>query len=498
MKFSTDKITKKEIIFSIIFFTCVIFGVLLGFGTITSGLHMVDDHEFWRFNVYLDEGQNLVDMIRERLKGDMSWRFRPLYYPIRLIVSAVFGTNLVLMSTLKGIETVFACVVVYFVARKLKCTPVYSVLTTFFVLAGSQSSIWWKLGPQELTCTWMFGLGILFLLIWRDNKKNIFNILSIIFVFIATLYKESYVALIPAVMLVYIYFEMEGKQVTWKNFWMAVKNNLVSEIALGLIILFDAYMILFVVGAGNVSYISADDSTTLWFYIKMFLNNFRLHLRVGQQGFYVIALVIIFRKELKCLISKLKWQFLLACVMVLPQFILYAKSGLEERYVVPWIYGVAYFFCAVLSKSELIKGQKRRLFNIALAVLTTVNFLLVFYEAAYFTYRGKGIAEMFDAVCEIATEDTKILSAYFPYDESETTCAIYLQSRGLTSVYAYRDGIGTDWWRVGEGTTISPEEADIILTYNYNDRHFVSEPDLDLSNYDITIFNTMRMAVKKE
>ena len=299
MKFERDKITRKEIICSIIFFTCIIFGILLGFGTITSGLHMVDDHEFWRFNVYLDEGQNLMDMIRERLKGDMSWRFRPLYYPIRLIVSAIFGTNLVLMSVLKGLETVFACVIIYFIARKLKCTPVYSILTVFFVLAGSQSSIWWKLGPQELTCTWMFGLGILFLLIWRENKKAVFNVLSIFFVFIATLYKESYVALIPTVMLIYIYFDMDGKQITWKNYWNAVRNNIGSVIALALIILFEAYMILFVVGAGNVSYISADDTTTLWFYVKMFLNNFRLHLRVGQQGFYVIALIIIFRKELK-------------------------------------------------------------------------------------------------------------------------------------------------------------------------------------------------------
>ena len=382
MGYSREKITKKEIIFSIIFFTCIIFGILLGFGTITSGLHMVDDHEFWRFNVYLDEGQNLVDMIEERLEGDMSWRFRPLYYPIRLIVSAVFGTNLVFMSILKGIETVFACIVVYFIARKLNCTPGYSILTTFFVLAGSQSSIWWKLGPQELTCTWMFGLGILFLLIWHENRKNIYNFFSIFFILISTLYKESYLALIPAIMLIYIYFDMEGKTVTWENFWKAVRSNIVSEIALGIIVFIEAYMILFVVGAGNVSYISADDSTTLWFYIKMFLNNFRLHLRVGQQGFYVIALLIIFRQELKKLLFELKWQLLLACVMVLPQFILYAKSGLEERYVVPWIYGVAYFFCAVLSKSELIKGQKRRLFNIALGIFTAVNFLLVFYEAA--------------------------------------------------------------------------------------------------------------------
>ena len=33
--------------------------------------------------------------------------------------------------------------------------------------------------------------------------------------------------------------------------------------------------------------------------------------------------------------------------------------------------------------------------------------------------------------------------------------------------------------------------------YNYDDRHFITEPDLDFSDFDITVYNTVRMAVRK-
>ncbi|MGN0307987.1 MAG: hypothetical protein ACI4DN_07205, partial [Lachnospiraceae bacterium] len=375
---------RKEIIIILFFFTIIVFGILLFCGTLTSGIHLVDDHEFWQFSRDIQrEDFKIIDYMISRIQSDFTWRFRPLYYPARIMLTAVFGTNLFAMSVLKGIEIVLACVFIYFIARKLNCTIFYSVITVFMVLVGPQAAVWWKLGPQESTGTWIFALGILCLFKWEETRKIRYNVMALLLIIITSLYKESFIALIPPVMLIYVYFSMKGKQINGRNLWIAIKENLPSELVLGLVLIIEAYVILFMVGINEVEYIGVNPDLGAWFYIKVFLNNFRLYLRVGQYGAFVLALLILFRKKIADILKETKWQFLLACLMVLPQFFLYVKTGLEERYVIPWIYGVAFFFIIVLSQSRYVEGKKRKAYNFLLLLLLLFNFGMTLYEGLY-------------------------------------------------------------------------------------------------------------------
>ena len=50
------KIDRKETIHILILFSFIVYGILGVCGTLTSGIHLVDDHEFWDFSYKLNTG----------------------------------------------------------------------------------------------------------------------------------------------------------------------------------------------------------------------------------------------------------------------------------------------------------------------------------------------------------------------------------------------------------------------------------------------------------
>ena len=72
---------KKEALLVWGFFAVLVFGVVLGMGTLTSGFHLVDD---WEFAKYVDwmtlENRSLWSCLKEAVGYDLTMRFRPLYY----------------------------------------------------------------------------------------------------------------------------------------------------------------------------------------------------------------------------------------------------------------------------------------------------------------------------------------------------------------------------------------------------------------------------------
>lgn len=143
---------KNEYLLVSLFFALMVFSLLLSTGTITSGWHMVDDHEFLEYQIELSRSEGTVfTCIQKALEEDIGSRFRPLYYIFRVILTTFFGSNLVVWSIFKAIEIVISFIFLYLCARTLKCTVFYSIIFTMVVMVGPQSVVWWKLGPQEST-----------------------------------------------------------------------------------------------------------------------------------------------------------------------------------------------------------------------------------------------------------------------------------------------------------------------------------------------------------
>lgn len=108
----------QEAVLVIILSSLLVFLVTIGLGTITSGYHLVDDHEFLEYFYNMKfEGKSVLGLIKAWIVKDLSWRYEPLYYMNRILSCAVFGINLTGYSVLKSLEIIISCIFLYYCGR---------------------------------------------------------------------------------------------------------------------------------------------------------------------------------------------------------------------------------------------------------------------------------------------------------------------------------------------------------------------------------------------
>ncbi len=277
---------KREAVLVWALFAALVFGLLIVTGTLTSGFHLVDD---WEFAKYVDwmtlEGYSLWDCLREAVGFDLTLRFRPLYYINRVLTAYVFGINLTAMSVVKAFEIVAALAALYYCARQMKCNMVYAALFSLTVMVGYQSAVWWKLGPQESYDIMMFAAGFYFLLKWLSTEKRRYAVISVGAFFFMSIYKEPFILLLLFVGLYILYDGMRGKSVTIPNLWEAIRRRLLYLLAIGVMFAAEMFLLLFVIGTNNYSYVGLDESVPLDQYVQVWRsaagNNLKWYVRFG-------------------------------------------------------------------------------------------------------------------------------------------------------------------------------------------------------------------------
>ena len=112
------------------FFSVLVFGLLMITGTLFSGVHFVDDHEMMRFVNHIEK-EGVWSCINYEVHRDLTMRFRPLYYFVRVCLVILFGYNYLAWGVFTACTITVALVMSYFCARKLGCNIIHSV---FFAL----------------------------------------------------------------------------------------------------------------------------------------------------------------------------------------------------------------------------------------------------------------------------------------------------------------------------------------------------------------------------
>lgn len=493
----TDK--KREAIAVWALFVVLVFGVVGLMGTLTSGFHLVDD---WEFAKYVDwmtlEGKSLWDCLREAVGFDLTLRFRPLYYINRVLAAYVFGINLTAMSVVKAAEIVVALVALYYCARQMKCNMVYAALFSLTVMVGYQSAVWWKLGPQESFDIMMFAVGFFFLLKWLSTDQRRYAVVSAIAFFLMSIYKEPFILLLPFVGLYVLYAEMQGRRVTVLELWNAVRRRFPYLFAIGILFAAELFLLVFVIGTNNYSYVGLDESMTLDAYAQVWSrtagDNMKWYLRFGV----LMGLILLTYWEH---VKKLGWEILLAAAVILPQCITYSKTGLEERYLLPAVLGYAFFFVAVGCRFRPLSGKRRIAYMLCLLLMLAAHGRVVLREAQYFTYRGESVQTMLDTTLTLAGgTDKKVLSCFYPNLEANRTMYYWLRLHGYDEVFYWeedRKWIGRSFGP-REDETASFDEIDVIVMYNEEDRHWCYTPSLDLSDFAEQKCGTVTMYVRNQ
>ena len=480
------------------FFSVLVFGVVLGMGTPTSGFHLVDD---WEFAKYVDwmtlEGRSVADCLREAVGYDLTMRFRPLYYINRVLMAAVFGVNLTAMSVIKAAEIVAAFVLLYYCARRMRCNMVYAALFSLTVLTGYQSAVWWKLGPQESYDIMMFALGFWLMLKWLRTGRRWYATASVGAFFLMSIYKEPFILLLPFVGLYVLYEEMTGKKVTLSALWAAVRRRIPFLMALGLMFAAEMFLIVFVIGTNNYSYVGLDESVTLEQYAQAWALAAHTDLKwYVRFGWLFILLFLTYWEHVK----KLGWEILLALSIILPQCVSYSKTAMTERYLLPAVLGFAFFFVIVGCNFRPLSGKRRIAYVLCLFLMLAAHGRVVLREAAYFTYRGESIRTMMDSTLALVKgTDKKVLSCFAPNLEGNRTMYYWFRLQGYDEVFYWEEEEKKINRSFGprEDEQAAFEEIDVIVMYNRDDRHWCYEPSLDLSGFTEKVCGTITMYVRE-
>lgn len=480
---------KYEYLLSGAFFTALVFGMLIILGTINSGYHLIDDHEFYRYRETISES-GLWDAIRINIKGDLVIRFRPLYIVLRTIGVAIFGTDTILWSICKAIEIIAALQFFYIFARK-EMNAFFSAVFAVLIMWGSQSEIWWRLGPQESFGMLLFAAALLSTYCLKEKNVWYNKLLFVLLIILLSLQKESFWVSVPWFAL--LLFAYECKEYDDKNFLFFIKNFIKRHFAeiLSIIIVFaiDMYMILFVVGTDKVSYAGYSSDLNWKFYVFQTLQNL-----IGECAPYLLSLVIVI------LISYIGYQKGLldrscilqlgACLyLFLAELVIYAKSGMESRYLLPWSVSILYVIF-ILGYRFWTENPRMK---VTMGSLSVVLILLlgkeIIPEGIQFAEKGRNLQACVDYVIGNTSETDKIV-AISRDKEIDYAFGMLMQHQyqylSFSEIEAYESDLS------------QLQEADILFGKTGQIYYRLSEEaGLSLDNYDFYETKYYEVALKR-
>lgn len=483
----------------------MVFGITIGMGTITCGYHMVDDHEFLEWTYQMANGESVWHIISAKLKSDFNMRYEPAYYASRILITKLMGIDLTMHSVMKALEIVFSAIFLYYCGKKMGANRIYSFLFSVVALLGYQSATWWKLGPQESQCTLFFSAGFYCMLRWLDHGKKRWGIISIVLFFIMCNFKESFILLLPFLMLYVLYHELtlDDTKLSWRKVWGGCKKRLWYLIALGIIFAALVFIIIVFVGVNDYDKVGLDASVPVDVYVEALRNALSGDLKWFKRFGILFGLILLtYWEELK----KLWKEMLLVIVFLLPQFIIFGQTGIAERYILPSSIGFALFFVIIIPKWKPLSGKRRAVYVLGLLLLIAAHGRVALREADYFRYRGESVSTMLAAVQEMSGEDKNILSCYRPNEEGNLTINYWMLVHGRDNVYFWTDedevinrvcdlnlGYPSEYYEECDF-----DDMDIVAMYNKEDRHWCYTPKLDLSGFTELKCGTMTIYIRDD
>lgn len=497
-----------ELVVIILISLGIVFGVLCGMGTLTSGYHFVDDHEFLETTYMMKyHNKSVGEMIIWWLHYDFArGRFRPLYYTLRVFLIGIFGTNLILWSILRGTVVAASLVFLYYCGKMIAHSKVCAYLFALLSTVGFQSAAWWKLGPQEDFATLLFAIGFYLLMLWLQKGTRGFKIASLIIFIIMACYKESFILLLPFIIMFIAYDRLKSYS-SMRDMWTNRKRlSDCKAYILTLGIVFISIILFIFLKLGETAGPGSNDESGLIVYYKTFVNEFATDLRWYKwTGIMLIAVLLTYWVELKK-----QWkEIILTMVFIIPQILVYARCGMLERYILPASIGAAMFFVLFVTKSGILSGKREILYYTIVIVMLALNARSMLVEADYFRYRGNSIETMLStADAMMSNEDVKLVSCFSPNEESNITLKYWMLLHGHDQVYYYHEDTKKidkefQYDNFAELTgadngELSIADADIVVMYNRDDRHYNHEPSLSLDGFSQIKCGTLTMFVRDE
>lgn len=298
---------------------------------------------------------------------------------------------------------------------------------------------------------------------------------------------ESFIVFLPFLILFVIYYGYKEESVTkfsLVSLWQMVKKRLAFLIALCLIFASLMVYIVFFLGVNNYG------AVDVGYPISKAIVNWTGSLIEGDLRYYwwfgiiLVVLMATFYDKIKTLWMKM----ILFASIILPQFILYEKEGVYERYLLPLTIGWALFFVVMMYGLSILNGKRKVIYSVVLFIMAFLLARTVVVEADYYRFRGQSVTAMLNESLEIQNEGFNVASSLgISNPEADLTIQFWSLSHGHKETWYWNEPskeIKELPMRRGDESINSSghdlAEVDLFIAYNRDDRHFTIEPTVEL------------------
>ena len=500
-----------EIIIATLVGFAIVFGVCGIMGTLNSGYHFVDDHEYLAWTYNLKHNLSFKELLYWNVRDDGN-RFRPLYMFFRTVWIYFFGTNLFIHSVIKAIQSAISLVCLYFVARNHNIYPCSKPLAASFALMcyiGYQTCTWWKLGTTEVQGILTFSIGFLLTETYIRNKQKKYMIMSLVMFELMSLLKENLFILLPFVGFYTLFSDIrmdlteKTEKIDAKYVWNIIKSRMIFYVFLILIVLETLYACVFLIDPSAYKggeYFSSESLLNTEAWIHSITHDLKWFVLFGM----VFSGILLTYYERY---NNMWMDVVLLVIFILPQIMVFSKSGMDERYILPSSVGYSFFFVIAAFGQKVLNGLRKKIYICCLILLLLAHARAALIEADYFRYRGNSVQSVLDFAAQTINNDpdVKICSA-LRYFESNRTIQYYLKLYAKENIYYYYEtddeidgyGIDEDYWGLGNSSNkYSLDQMDVIIEYGPEDRHFTQSTRLDHSEFEMKQYGTLLVYVRK-
>ncbi len=429
-------------------------------GILGSEYHFVDDHELLDIkNSFLVRG--FWGTLGKFIRNDLTIRFRPTYYLIRVIQTWLFRDNFFAWHVMYAVIAAFCFELPYAYARSGGCPMWLSyVFSMMIYVGGGQSPALWRLGPQEAFGMILLLLVILLLRSYFQQGGALRLVGFLLAMILLAGVKESFLIFLPFLPVILIKWEIERREaVSLTDLTTAVKRYAVPTTAVFAIFIIAIYIILFRVGTNEIGYAGIDSSYAIMDYLigicRIVIGSLRPYVFAWAAGnLLIIAILWVNWQNIAPVVRFSAITDTIVCdTLMCMQMILYAKSGMIERYLLPATFLVGVLWFITIYRLYMTEQLKKDIpvysaLSIAIAVIMIFNVNDVKRIPYVYTGRndqqmalnyardGAATTEMLNKVGELAGKED-IIVADVIY-EADISAAVYLKDRfGLDKVCAY-------------------------------------------------------------
>lgn len=398
---------KRDYAISLIFFFCFWFAFLSLSGALTAGFHFTADHQIIYYNSVIGEA-GAAKTISEWIYGGMtsSGRFTPLYLSQRIMQIAVFGTDFFKWAVYDGVMASLSSFILSAFMGVIGFTLIEALLLPLLLSLGFQTAVWWRFGTAETTGMLLLSLLLLFTALSVKKRRGVYDAAIIVSGVLLTLTKENLILIIPAVLFLMLWLEVRENGLGWLA---SLKKRIVPVAVLLGVSFAEILFIKFFVGTTGIGYAGYEG-----FKPGPFLKALVNFAYAGQVWLVMAgaALAFVTRPSGKGISRELVPPVVFSLLVLLPQALIYAKSGVSERYLLPGLFAFSFLTVCLLKvvRENLASASKdicaehygpKRIIGLALIVLFLMEGVLMMKSAKFSLNFTSGNLELLSGMRDV-------------------------------------------------------------------------------------------------